>query len=256
MPKAAPGRIVRIEEELALDADLRVRVERVHDPRARHLRLIVNERGVRLTVPRWAALGEAHAFVRRNQDWLRGQLARRAAVTPAASGLDPFQTDSLPLRGAAVPLQWREGRFARLAATPDGLDLQWPERGTPAQAARLLREFYLAEARADVGRWLPRYLAGLPRAPAQWRIRPLRSLWGSLSPSAAVSLDLALVLGRPAAFEYVLVHELCHLVHANHSRAFWREVEARFPHWRGERDYLRGEGMGLKRELAALLDAA
>ncbi|MCP2936880.1 M48 family metallopeptidase, partial [Salmonella enterica subsp. enterica serovar Typhimurium] len=88
------------------------------------------------------------------------------------------------------------------------------------------RDFYEGEARADLGRWLPRYVAGLPRAPRRIQFKVLSSLWGSLSPDGAVSLDLALVLGRPGAFEYVLVHELCHLIHHNHSRRYWREVEA------------------------------
>ena len=74
----------------------------------------------------------------------------------------------------------------------------------------------------------------------------MSSQWGSLAPDGSVSLDLSLVLARPSAFEYVLVHELCHLVHANHSRAYWREVEARFPAWRAERDYFRAHGRALK----------
>ena len=107
--------------------------------------------------------------------------------------------------------------------------------------------------RNDVGRWLPRYLPALPRAPSELKLRPLSSLWGSLSPSDVVSLDLALVIGRPTAFEYVLVHELCHLLHRDHSRRFWREVEARWPGWRDERDYLHGEGLAIKAELRRLV---
>ena len=100
---------------------------------------------------------------------------------------------------------------------------------------------------------VPLTVPGLPRPPSNFRLRPLSSLWGSLSPGDVLSLDLSLVLGRPSAFEYVLVHELCHLVHANHSRAFWREVEARWPGWREERDYLRGDGLALKGQLARLI---
>ena len=81
----------------------------------------------------------------------------------------------------------------------------------------------------------------------------MSSQWGSLAPDGAVALDLALVLARPSAFEYVLVHELCHLMRADHSRAFWREVEARFPAWREERDYFHADGRRLKATLRSLL---
>ncbi len=74
-----------------------------------------------------------------------------------------------------------------------------------------------------------------------------------MSPDGNVVLDLSLVLAPPSAFEYVLVHELCHLIHANHSRAFWREVEIRWPAWRAEREYFRSDGRQLKAELRALL---
>ena len=81
----------------------------------------------------------------------------------------------------------------------------------------------------------------------------MSSQWGSLAPDGTLTLDLALVLGRPSAFEYVLVHELCHLLQANHSPAFWHEVEARFPAWRDERAWFHAEGRRLKARLRGLL---
>ena len=87
------------------------------------------------------------------------------------------------------------------------------------------------------------------------KLRALSSLWGSLSPGDSLSLDLALVLGRPSAYEYVLVHELCHLLQRNHSARFWREVEARWPGWRQERDYLHGDGLAIKSELRRIVAA-
>ena len=81
----------------------------------------------------------------------------------------------------------------------------------------------------------------------------MSSQWGSLAPNGVVALDLALVLARPSALEYVLVHEQSHLVRADHSRAFWREVESRFPAWRDERDYFHADGRRLKASLRGLL---
>ena len=235
---------------LALADGRVVEVRWVRHPRARRLRLLVGERGARLTLPMRASVRTAEAFLHEHRDWLAAQLATR--LRELAPPLVRGGEDALPLRGEPVPLQWREGRYARAILGEHGIELQLPGRAGDAQARAALRDFYLQQARADLGRWLPRYLPGLPHAPAGFRFRAMSSLWGSLSPGGAVSLDLSLVLGRPSAFEYVLVHELCHLIHADHSPRFWREVEARWPGWRDERDYLRGEGLSIKAALARL----
>ncbi len=226
-------------------------VQCLRHPRARRMRLSVNERGVRLTLPPRASLRAADAFVHAHRDWIATQL-RRAVASAALVRLDEG-TIGLPLRGQVLPLRRECARHAYLAHTGEVIVLALPAHAGPAVLRRAMHEFYLAQARADIGRWLPRYLPDLPRAPRTLRIRPLSSLWGSLSASDALSLDLALVLGTPAAFEYVLVHELCHLIHRHHQRAFWREVEARGQDWRAQRDYLRAQGTHLKAQLRQLL---
>jgi len=235
-----------------------IEVQRVRNPRARRLKLSVDERGARLTLPSRASLVSGERFLAEHRDWLAVQLAHYAEATPAPLCRD--LTDAIPLRGTSVPLHWRPGRYAKVQRgahaddTASALVFDSPERASQATLQRALRDFYEGEARADLGLWLPRYLGGLPRPPQRITFKRMSSQWGSLSPDGNVVLDLSLVLARPSAFEYVLVHELCHLVHANHSRGFWREVEARFPAWRDEREYFRGEGRRLKAALRALLD--
>jgi predicted metal-dependent hydrolase len=229
-------------------------VQRIRHPQARRIKVSVSERGIRLTLPMRASLRAADAFLHEHRDWIADQLSRwNTSDNPAPFGLD---TATLPLRGDTIPLTWSEGRFARAARDEHGVSLQLPSRAGIASAQRALRELYLTEARADVARWLPKYLDALPRPPTALRFRPLASLWGSLSAADALSLDLALVLGQPSAFEYVLVHELCHLLHRNHAQTFWRAVEARWPDWRAERDYLHGEGAALKSSLRRLIATA
>lgn len=249
-----PSRVQRETIVFNLDDGQCIEVLRVRDPRARRIKLSVDERGARLSLPLRASLVAGERFLREHHDWLATQLA----VHAQASGerLQRDVTASLPLRGALQPLHWITGRATRIELEPDGRVVfsATPRAGTPA-LQRALRDFYEAQARADVGRWLPAHLHDLPRTPRRIVFKRTSSQWGSLAPDATLSLDLALVLARPSAFEYVLVHELCHLLHADHSPGFWREVEVRCPHWQAERDYFRAHGRQLKGRLRGLLTA-
>ena len=249
-----PPAVQRDVVALALADGHRVEVQRIRDPRAKRIKLSVDERGARLTLPLRASLVSGERFLQEHRAWLTTQLQKYASTEDNPRLLRNV-TDHLVLRGESVPLLWQEGRFTRLELQEGQLHFHVSSRASEAALRRALREFYEAEARVDIGRWLPRYLPGLPRAPTRIRLKVMSSQWGSLSPDGSLALDLALLLARPSAFEYVLVHELCHLLQANHSPAFWREVEARFPTWRDEREYFHAQGRQLKARLHTLLSS-
>jgi predicted metal-dependent hydrolase len=248
-----PPVIERDVTSLELEDGRRIEIQRVRNPRARRLRLSVDERGARLTLPQRASLVSGERFLAEHRTWLAEQLERYTL-----QGLPALQRDvttSLPLRGTEVPVRWEEGRFTSLEfdARAGEAVFRTTARATDTAIRRALREFYEGQARTDIGRWLPKYLPSLPRPPRRGQFKVMSSQWGSLAPNGVVALDLALVLARPSACEYVLVHELCHLLRADHSRAFWHEVEMRFPAWRAERDYFHADGRRVKATLRSLL---
>lgn len=252
-PVHTPRAIQREMIEIVLPDGHSMAVSRVRDPRARRIKLSVDERGARLTLPLRASLVAGDRFLHAHRDWL----ALQAAAQAEAGGvrLRRGETAALPLHGTALPLVWTRGRTTQLQLDEAGQCARFftPANAGDAALRRAVRDFYEAQGRTAIGRWLPQYLPGLPRTPRRIVFKRTTSLWGSLAPDATLNLDLALLLARPSAFEYVLVHELCHLLHANHSPRFWREVEARFPSWRLERDHLRTEGRALKAQLRGLL---
>ena len=255
-PASAEPRALQCDRvPLSFDDGRSVEILRVRDPRARRIKLSVSERGVRLTLPQRASLVAGDRFLAEHRDWLDAQLAR--VIGDEVPELRRDLTTTLPLRGRMRTVRWCEGRFTMLRAEGDGADdalvFQVAPRAGDAALRRALRDFYEAEARADVGRWLPRHLGGLPKAPRRVQFKIMSSQWGSLAPDGSVALDLSLVLAEPEAFEYVLVHELCHLIHHDHSPAYWHEVEARYPEWRVQRDYFREHGRRIKGQLLALL---
>ncbi len=241
---------------LTLDDGATLDVLMQRHARARRIKLSVDERGARLTLPSRASERAALDFLQAHTDWLQAQW--RALHVDAAQPLRVGITSALPLRGENHPIQWRPARLTRLLVTDEGVrfEVRGLEglSGQPATPAvhRALRDFYEAQARGDIAHWLPKYAAGLPSPVSRINIKRMSSQWGSLSSSRVMALDLALILARPSAFEYVLVHELCHLIHHDHSRAFWREVEHRFPDWRDERDYFHVQGRQLKATMRML----
>ena len=61
--------------------------------------------------------------------------------------------------------------------------------------------------------------------PGRLQVRLQRTRWGSCSSRGTISINAAGLLLAPHQFDYLLAHELCHLRHMNHSRAFWRMLE-------------------------------
>lgn len=73
-------------------------------------------------------------------------------------------------------------------------------------------------------------------------IRDQKTRWGSCSSKGTLSFNWRLMLAPPAVLDYVVVHELCHLTHMDHSPAFWQAVEAVCPDYRNLRKWLKEHG--------------
>jgi predicted metal-dependent hydrolase len=78
--------------------------------------------------------------------------------------------------------------------------------------------------------------------PRAIRIKAQKRLWGSCSSRGVVNLNWRLILAPEAVFEYVVVHELCHLRIRNHQRAFWQLVGEILPDFATHRRWLRDHG--------------
>ena len=77
-------------------------------------------------------------------------------------------------------------------------------------------------------------------------IREQKTRWGSCSSKKNLNFNWKLILAPKEALHYVVIHELCHLIHFNHSEKFWKEVEARMPGYDIWRKWLRANGQSLK----------
>ena len=79
-------------------------------------------------------------------------------------------------------------------------------------------------------------------------IRDQKSRWGSCSSRGTLSFNYRLMFAPPNVLDYVVVHELCHLTHMNHSKDFWHMVEHIMPDYKIYKSWLREHGQELSLE--------
>ena len=73
-------------------------------------------------------------------------------------------------------------------------------------------------------------------------IRHFKSRWGSCRADGRLQFNWRLMMAPSKVIEYVVVHELCHRLHLNHSPAFWNEVERHMPEFQHHRKWLKTDG--------------
>lgn len=74
------------------------------------------------------------------------------------------------------------------------------------------------------------------------RFRMTKSAWGYCTADGIIQLNPSIILAPPFVRDYVIIHELCHLRHANHSKRFWQLVAQKCVHWREADRWLDDEG--------------
>jgi len=121
-PARAPARAARTQQRdvvpFRFEDGRAVEVLRVRDPRARRIKLSVDERGARLSLPLRASLVAGQRFLFEHREWLTAQFAAQAHA-----GIEPLRrgaTTELPLRGDRLPLRWESARASRLEFDGDG----------------------------------------------------------------------------------------------------------------------------------------
>jgi predicted metal-dependent hydrolase len=184
---------------------------------------------VEIVVPGWARARAIERFVRQHRDWVERKIAE-LGTEHASCALPP------ELALAAIGERWfvhyhsGVGEPRLVAAGPGVLEMSGNlTRDTAIRG--VLREWLMERARQTLAPWVLRLSEDTGLAIARVQVRRQRTRWGSCSRSGTVSLNCCLLFQTARVVNYLLLHELCHTRHMNHSARFWRLVE------KHERDY-------------------
>ena len=200
--------------------------------RARRLAVRVLPGGlVEVVVPPGTRPRTVQQFVARHRRWIEHKVDQYRP-------LDAAPADRLPERirfaanGQDFVLRYElSAGCPRLCARGDAL-LVGGDVTRAALVRRLLQRFTMRMAHEILAPWLADLSASTGLAYRRLQVRRQRTRWGSCSRNGTISLNACLLFQPPEVVDYLLLHELAHTRHMNHSRRFWALVTRHEPRWR------------------------
>jgi hypothetical protein len=200
--------------------------------RARRLSMRVFPGGrVEVVVPPGVGIPAIERFVSRHREWAERRAREFALLAPHGVSRRPTRVE-LALLERNWQVEYEPARRAVVHDDGDGvLRVRGPDQSDRRVSQSLLR--WLSGVAADeLGNRLGALSRELGIDYARLHLRRQRTRWGSCSAAGTISLNVCLMFQRPAVVRYLMVHELCHRRHMNHSERYWRLVQSFEPHWR------------------------
>ena len=201
--------------------------------RRRTISLRVDATGLAVSAPRRTPWREIDKFLRSSERWILAKLDEWACAGKPAR-LYGTTGEALPLFGRPVTLDVRPGRRSVTLQAPRLL-IEHPEPRKLGAVRELLVRWLKARALDALAPRAAYYAArlGVPTPPVA--ISNARTQWGVCMEDGRLRLSWRLVHLEPVLADYVVAHEAAHLVELNHSKRFWKVVEALYPDWRAAR---------------------
>ena len=201
--------------------------------RRRTLGITVDADGLAVAAPLRMPWREIEAFLRDKERWIVRKLDEWALM-PRPTVLRGASGESLPLFGSAVTLEINAGRRA-VRCEPGRLLVSAP---APQRTLKVLLGWLKTQALDALTPRAAHYAERLEVAGPPVTLSNARTQWGVCSEDGSIRLSWRLVHLEPALADYVVAHEVAHLLELNHSKRFWRLVAALYPDWREARERL------------------
>lgn len=249
---------------LCEDEALPIRIRKHPTSRRIVIRYQPRTHSLALTLPRYASLRQGLSFIEEKRPWVISQLRAQPRPQAFAHGANisilgkSYQIQHEPGRGVArlisSPSRGEDGRgasgYSSVTQCPhpnpppngEGIILV---PGAPEFLPRRVRDFLKRLAREEITYYAHLHAERIGKKIARISLRDTSSHWGSCNSSGNLSFSWRLIFAPREVLEYVVCHEVAHLKHLNHSKAFWDTVETLFPDHVLARAWLKKHGNSL-----------
>ena len=221
----------------------------IRRPRRRSLTITVSpENQARVIAPGFLSQNKIEDFIHRKSPWILKQIEKNTR-RPKPEHRHYETGEKFLFLGNELVLEIRESRSGGIESFEDKLIVHVPEKLKGEERrdhiAWRIEDWYRAAAVKIFRERVARYQDFLGPKPRAVRVKEFRSQWGSASRRGNLSFNWRLLLAPLEVLDYVVVHELTHLEHLNHSPRFWSRIEQILPDYKPRRQWLTAHGQFL-----------
>lgn len=203
-----------------------------------------NDGSVEVRAPKRMDLHTIEQFVHSKTDWIKSKITiARKTIEQKQEHIITYGDDVRYL-GEYYPIQGREGPyigFQNEFYIPYGL--------LDDQVKQAVIQIYKLLAKQVIQSKVKHYAQIMRVSPTSIRVNSAKTRWGSCSSKGGLNFSWRLVMAEESVVDYVVVHELSHLLQMNHSKEFWRIVESILPQFQEEKRKLKGLEKKLQQEV-------
>jgi predicted metal-dependent hydrolase len=196
-----------------------------------------------IRAPQYVSEQEISHIVDAKSAWLQKKVAEQKSKPKPVNNY--FQENSqLLIKGELKNLQINYGLFNEILIEESSIHLTLSNRkksvdNVEKAVKKQLEVWFKKQLTHYIDQQLSYYAEQIGVLPKSFKVRFYKARWGSCNSKGELSFSSLLAMTPHWVIDYVIVHELCHLVHMNHSREFWQLVTLNFPNYLSAKHWLK-----------------
>ena len=210
--------------------------------------IVIERNGlISVRVPKHLSEEQADAVVEQKRLWIYRNLAEWRDLNAARVVREWVNGEGFLYLGCAYrlllkqeqdePLKLKDGRFC--------LQRKIVETGGENAAKQVFEQFYTEKALERIKKRVAYFAPKVGVTPLSVEVKEIGYRWATCSPNGKLSFNWKCMMASPKVIDYIVVHELCHLRHLDHTDAFWNEVDKVLPDFTERKTWLRENGAAL-----------
>jgi len=196
---------------------------------------------VSLRVPMRMTIRQIESLIEHKEAWVLRHLNARRVIRRRKNGRRYQDGARFPYLGRSYGLKIVESQDLPLLLKSGTFCLRWDHQ-TTAKADAAFKSFYFEKGIERITARVAHFQAMMGVSANRIRIVETKTRWASCSSKGNLNFHWKCLMLPKKVFDYIIIHEVAHLVHLNHSRRFWGQVEEIIPDYKEHREWLRENG--------------